>query len=114
MSQTDVPTPSPITNSTQVQVGGASIIALIAGYAAGQGWLSLSLSDWTTIITAIVAVGSILVPIIKTRALSLKSAVGNMDHTTVVTDAASAAALPKNKDVVAVTPAIAEAIKKAS
>lgn len=42
-----------------------------------------------------------------------KNAVGNMAHTVVVTDAASANALPQNRDVVAATPEIVAAIKKA-
>jgi hypothetical protein len=70
--------------------------------------------DWTTIITSVVAAGSVLWPAIITRAQSLKDTVGNLPQTTVVTDAASAAALPDNKDVVAVTPEISAAIKKAS
>lgn len=111
----DVPTtPAPMTNSTQVQVGAASVIALAAGFAAGHHWLDLSASDWTTIITAASAVGAILWPVLVTRAKSLKNTVGNLPATTVVTDAASAKALPNNKDVVAVTPEIAAAIKKAA
>lgn len=113
MPTSDVPTPA-LTNSTQVQVGSATLIALFAGFAAGHNWLGLSVSDWTTLATAALAGGAILWPVIATRGKALKNTVGNMDHTTVVTDAASAAALPKNKDVVAVTPAIAAAIEKAS
>lgn len=44
---------------------------------------------------------------------SLKNIVGNMPATSVVTDAKSANALPDNKNVVAVTPEIVDAIKKA-
>ena len=43
---------------------------------------------------------------------SLKTTVGNMEHTTVVTDKASAEA-SNSKDVIAVTPELANAIKKA-
>lgn len=114
MSQTDLPTPAPLTNSTQVQVGAASIIALLAGFAAGHHWLDLSASDWTTIITALAGVGAIMWPVLVTRAKSLKNTVGNMSNTTVVTDAVSAKALSSNKDVVAATPEIVAAIKKAS
>lgn len=111
----DLPTtPTPMTNSTQVQVGAGAIIALIAGFAAGHNWLNLSVSDWTTIITAAAGVGAILWPVLVTRAKSLKNTVGNLPATTVVTDEASAKALPNNKDVVAVTPEIAAAIKKAA
>jgi hypothetical protein len=48
------------------------------------------------------------------RPLALKDTVGSMLNTTVVTDKASADALPKNPDVVATTPAIAAAVKAAS
>lgn len=113
MSQTDVPTKPAVTNSTQVQVGATTIIALFAGFAAGHNWLNLSITDWTTLLTAAAAIGAVVWPIMKTSALSLKASVGSMDHTTVVTDKASADALPKSKDVVAVTPEIAAAIKKA-
>jgi hypothetical protein len=101
-------------NNTQVQTGGAAVIALIAGYAAGHGWLGLSLADWTTLITMIAGAGAILWPVIQTRAQKLKDSVGKLPATTVVTDKASADALPNNKDVVASTPEIAAAIKKAA
>jgi hypothetical protein len=101
-------------NKTQLQTTAASLIGVAAGYAAGHGWLGLSVGDWTAVLGAVVAAGSVLWPAIVTRASSLKDTVGNMPATTVVTDAASAAALPDNKDVVAVTPEIAAAIKKAS
>jgi hypothetical protein len=101
-------------NKTQLQTTAASLVGVAAGYAAGHNWLGLGVGDWTTIIGAIVAAGSVLWPALVTRAQSLKDTVGRMDKTTVVTDAASAAALPDNKDVVAVTPEIAAAIKKAS
>lgn len=103
---------SSITNKTQVQTTAAAFVGMAAGYAAGHGWLGLSITDWTTIITALVGVGTVLWPALVTRAQSLKDTVGNLPKTTVVTDAASAAALPDNKDVVATTPEIAAAIKK--
>lgn len=101
-------------NKTQLQTTAASLIGVLAGYAAGHGWLGLSAGDWTTILGSVVAVGSILWPAIATRATSLKDTVGNLPKTTVVTDAASAAALPNNPDVIASTPEITAAIKKAS
>jgi hypothetical protein len=101
-------------NNTQLQTTAASIVGVAAGYAAGHGWLGLSVSDWTAVIGGIVAVGSIIWPALATRAQSLKDTVGNMPATTVVTDKASADALPDNKSVVAATPEIVAAIKKAS
>src|SRR5208282_200613 len=99
-------------NKTQLQTTAASLVGVAAGYAAGHGWLGLSIGDWTTVLTAVVASGAVLWPALVTRAQSLKDTVGHMDKTTVVTDPASAAALPNNKDVIAVTPEIAAAIKK--
>ncbi len=101
-------------NKTQLQTTAASLVGVAAGYAAGHNWLGLNVTDWTTVIGAIVAAGSVLWPALVTRASSLKDTVGNMPQTTVVTDRVSADALPDNKDVVAVTPEIAAAIRKAS
>lgn len=100
-------------NKTQMQTTAASLVGILAGYAAGHGWLGLSAGDWTTILTALVAAATVLWPALATRAQSLKDTVGRMDKTTVVTDAASANALPNNPDVVAATPEIVAAIKKA-
>ena len=100
-------------NNTQAQTTGATIVALIAGFAAGHGWLGLGLGDWTTIIGSIAAVGAILWPIVQTRAKNLKDTVGKMPNTTVVTDKATADALPNNPDVIAATPAIVAAVKAA-
>lgn len=101
-------------NKTQLQTTAASLVGIAAGFLAGKGYLGLSVTDWTTILTALVGIGTIVAPILVTREQALKDTVGHMDKTTVITDAASAAALPDNKDVVAVTPEIAAAIKKAS
>jgi len=97
-------------NSTQLQTTSATLAGVLAGYAAGHGWLGLDLGAWT----AIIAGGIAIWPAIVTRATSLKNTVGGMKNTTVVTDAASAAALPDNKDVIAATPAIVAAIKQAA
>lgn len=99
-------------NKTQIQTTAASLVGVAAGYAAGHGWLGLGVADWTTIIGSAVAAGAILWPAVVTRAQSLKDTVGGLKGTTVVTDAASANALPNNKDVVAATPEIIAAIKK--
>jgi hypothetical protein len=69
--------------------------------------------DWTTIFGALFAAAAIAVPPIVTRAKALKDTVGKMPATTVVTDKATADALPNNPDVVAATPEIVAAIKKA-
>lgn len=100
-------------NKTQLQTTVAPLIGVLAGYLAGAHVLNLSSGDWTIVISSLVGAGAILWPAIATRAQSLKDTVGHMDKTTVVTDKASADALPNNKDVVAATPEIVEAIKKA-
>ena len=105
--------PAPVTNKTQIQTTLAALVGVAAGFAAGHNWLGLSITDWTTILTAVVAAGSVLWPAVVTRAQSLKDTVGKLPATTVVTDRASAEALPDNKDVVAATPEIVAAIKKA-
>lgn len=100
-------------NKTQLQTSTAALVGVAAGFAAGHGWLGLSITDWTTILTALVGAAAVIGPAIVTRAQSLKDQVGSLPNTTVVTDAASAAALPDNKDVVAATPEIVAAIQKA-
>jgi len=100
-------------NSTQLQTTAASLIGVAAGFAAAHGWLGLGLTDWTTIMGGVAAIGAVLWPVLVTRARSLKDTVGHMPSTTVVTDKATADALPNNPDVIAVTPEISAAIKKA-
>jgi len=100
-------------NKTQLQTTVAPLIGVVAGYLAGAHVLNLSSGDWTIVISSLVGAAAILWPAVATRAQSLKDTVGKMPATTVITDAASANALPDNKDVVAVTPEIATAIKKA-
>jgi len=73
----------------------------------------LSATDWTTIIFGLAGVAAVLWPAVVTRAQSLKDTVGKLPSTTVVTDKASADALPNNKDVIAATPEIVAAINKA-
>lgn len=100
-------------NKTQLQTSAATLVGIAAGFAAGHGWLGLSVSDWTTLLTAVSTIGVVVWTAVTTRPQALKDTTATLPNTTVVTDKASAAALPNNKDVVAVTPAIADAIKKA-
>jgi len=100
-------------NKTQLQTSAASLIGVLAGYAAGHNWLGLGVSEWTTILGAAVSIGAVVWPLLAARAQSLKDTVGKMDKTTVVTDKASADALPNNPDVVAATPAIVQAVNAA-
>jgi hypothetical protein len=100
-------------NKTMVMNILTPLIASLATWLASKVPL-LDQATWNTLIStiAVTAVTAALAYI--NRPIALKDTVGNMDKTTVVTDAASAAALPNNKDVVAVTPGIVAEIKKAS
>jgi hypothetical protein len=100
-------------NGTQLQTTTAAIVAGAAGFAAGHGWLGLDVGTWGMLFSALAVFVPAAWPAIVTRAQSLKDTVGNMKNTTVITDKASADALPNNKDVVAVTPEIVAAIKQA-
>jgi hypothetical protein len=100
-------------NTTQSITTTSALVGVLAGYAAGHGWLGLDVGAWTVVIGGIAAGAAVVVPAIVTRAQALKNATGHLDHTTVVTDKASADALPNNPDVVAATPAIVAAIKQA-
>jgi hypothetical protein len=113
MSNVDQNPISSITNKTQLQTTAATLVGVGAGYLAGKGYLGLSLTDWTTILTAVVTVGTIVWPIVVTRANSLKDTVGKLKNTTVVTDAESAKALPNNPDVIAATPKVIAAVNEA-
>jgi hypothetical protein len=101
-------------NKTQLQTSTAALIGVAAGFAAAHGWLGLGVGDWTTILGALVAAGAVVAPAIVTRATALKDAVGSMPATTVVTDKATADALPDNPNVIAATPEIVAAVKKGS
>lgn len=101
-------------NKTQAQTGAASLLGVLAGFLAGSGYFGFSVADWTTILGGLASIGAVIWPFIATRAQALKDTTATLPNTTVVTDKASAEALPNNKDVVAVTPDIVSAIKKAS
>lgn len=100
-------------NKTQLQTTLAPLVGVLAGYLAGAHVLNLSAGDWAIVISSVMAAGAVLWPALVTRATSLKDTVGKMPATTVVTDKASAAALPDNPDVVATTPQIANAVNAA-
>lgn len=99
-------------NKTQLQTSTAALVGVAAGFAAAHGWLGLGVGDWTTILGGLAAAGAVVAPAIVTRAKALKDTVGKMPSTTVVTDKATADALPDNPDVIAATPAIVAAIKQ--
>jgi len=101
-------------NKTQIQTTLAPLVAAFAGFLAGKGVFGIDAGTWATIIGGMFTFGATIWAAVATRPQALKDTTGNLKNTTVVTDAVSAAALPDNKYVVAVTPDIAAAIKRAS
>lgn len=99
-------------NSTQAQTTLASLVGVAAGFAAGHGWLGLDAASWGTIFAGLFATAAVVWPAVVTRLQSLKNTVGN-NGAKVITDAASANALPNNPNVIAATPEIAAAVAKA-
>lgn len=97
-------------NSVQTQTAAASVVAGLAGFAAGHGWLGLGVGDWTTLLGAAVAVGAIVWPIIATRLQALKTQVGN-SGAVVLTNRASAEA-SSSPNVIEATPSVAAAVGK--
>lgn len=98
-------------NMTMVKTIATPLIAALATYLASKVPL-LDQATWNTLISTIAVSATTAALAYFNRQQALKDTVGRMKSTTVVTDAASANALPDNKDVVAVTPAISDAIKK--
>lgn len=101
-------------NKTQLQTTLAPLVAAIAGFLAGRGIFGFDAATWATILGSIGTLIAVIWGGVAARAQALKDTTGTLPNTTVVTDAASAAALPNNPDVVAATPEIVNAIKKAN
>lgn len=89
------------------------LIATLATWLASKVPL-LDQATWNSLITSIAVAGVTAALAYFNRPLALKDTVGKMDKTKVITDVASANALPNNPDVIASTPEITEAIKKAN
>lgn len=101
-------------NKTQIQTTFAPLIAALAGFLAGKGFFGFDAQTWIAILGGIGSLAAIIWGAVATRPQALKDTTGGLANTTVITDKASADALPNNPDVVAVTPDIAQAIQKAS
>lgn len=99
-------------NKTQVQTTFAPLIAALAGFLAGKGIFGFDAQTWIAILGAVGALAATIWGGVATREIALKDTTGKLANTAVVTDAASANALPNNPDVVAATPEIVAAIKK--
>lgn len=89
-------------NNTQLQTILAPIIGALAIWLASKFPL-LDPTVWNTLITAIVGAGVAAFMGFITKNTALKNTVGNMSNTVVVTDKASADALPSNNSVVSNT-----------
>lgn len=100
-------------NKTQLQTTLAPLIAAIAGFLAGKGVFGLDAQTWISILGGVGALAATIWGAAAARSQALKDTTGGLPNTTVVTDKASAAALPNNPDVVAATPEIVNAIQKA-
>lgn len=86
-------------NQTQLQTGVAPIIAFIAGLLAGKGVFGLDAATWATVIGGAVAFGATIWGVVSTRKTAIANTLGNYPDTTVVTDKATASALPANTSV---------------
>lgn len=97
-------------NKTMVMNILTPMIASIATWLASKVPL-LDQATWNMLITSVAVAGVTAAMAYINRPLALKDTVGSMDNTKVITDKASADALPKNDSVIATTPAIEAAVK---
>lgn len=79
------------------------MIGVLAGFLAGKGVFGFDAATWATVIGSLAGTAAIVWGAISTRKTALTDTVGNMPNTTVVTDKATAAALPANASVVSNT-----------
>lgn len=99
-------------NKTQIMNIITPLIATLAGVLATRFPL-LDQATWNMLITAVALASVTAVLTFVNRGQALKDTVGHLPLTTVVTDKASADALPKNPDVIAATPEIVKAVNEA-
>lgn len=101
-------------NSTQVKNILTPLFGILATFLATKlNFLGMDQATWNTIVSSIgFGVVSIILGVF-TKTTTLMDTVGNQPGTTVVTTPVNAAALPDNKDVIAVTPQIANAVSAA-
>lgn len=101
-------------NSTTVKSVLTPLFGILATFLATKlNFLGIDQATWNTIVSSMgFGVVALLLGIF-TKTTTLMDTVGNQPNTTVVTTPANAAALPDNKDVIAVTPQIATAVNAA-
>jgi hypothetical protein len=90
-------------NKTSLQTTLAPLIAAVAGFLAGKGVFGLDAATWATVLGSVATVGAVAWGAVAARKTALVDTVGNMTGTTVVTDKATASALPANDSVVSNT-----------
>jgi len=99
-------------NAMQTQNSTAVLVGIGAGFAAGHGWLGLDNGSWTTIFSGLALLLPVLWPVLANNAKALKNQVGKLGAV-VVTDKATADALPNNPNVIAASASVAAAVEKA-
>jgi hypothetical protein len=99
-------------NKTMIMNVLTPLIGTAAAFLASKVPL-LDQATWNTLISSVAISGVTAVLAYVNREQALKDTVGHMAKTSVITDAASANALPNNPDVVAATPAIVAAVNAA-
>lgn len=99
-------------NKTMIMNIVTPLVGALATWLAHQVPL-LDQATWNMLITSIAVSGVTAALAYINRPLALKDTVGDMPNTTVVTDKASADALPKNDSVISATPAIVAAVNAA-
>ena len=99
-------------NKTMIMNILTPLVGALATYLASKVPL-LDQATWNTLISSVAVSGVTATLAYVNREQALKDTVGAMPKTTVITDAASAASLPNNPDVIAVTPEIVKAVAAA-
>jgi hypothetical protein len=89
-------------NKTQLQTTLAPLIAAVAGFLAGKGVFGLDAATWATVLGSLATIGAVAWGAVAARKTSLADTVGQ-GGTVVVTDKATADALPANPNVVSST-----------
>lgn len=91
-------------NTTQIQTTLAPLVAAIAGFLAGKGYFGLDAQTWIAVLGAIGTIGATIWGAIAASKKGVVAASASYQDTKVVTDAATANAIP-NSDVVSNTEA---------
>jgi len=89
-------------NKTQLQTTLAPLIAAVAGFLAGKGVFGLDAATWATVLGSAATIGAVAWGAVATRKTALADTLGS-GGTIVVTDKATADALPANPSVVSNT-----------